>query len=51
VFNIDPAGKYLLAAGQSSGRLAVHRIDGRTGVLMRLETYAVGQNPMWVLIM
>jgi 6-phosphogluconolactonase len=51
VFNIDPAGRFLLAAGQGSGRLAVYRIDARNGSLVPLETYAVGENPMWVLIM
>lgn len=51
VFNIDPAGKVLLAAGQGSGRLAVYRIDACNGSLMPLQTYVVGENPMWVLIM
>jgi len=51
VFNIDPAGKVLLAAGQGSGRLAVSRVDARNGSLLPLQTYAAGENPMWVLIM
>ncbi len=50
-FNLDPSGRYLFAAGQRSGRLATYRIDERTGELTPLETYAVGENPMWVLTM
>ena len=49
-FNLDPEGKFLLAAGLVSGNLASYRIDGRTGALKPLETYAVGKQPMWVLV-
>jgi 6-phosphogluconolactonase len=48
-FDLDPAGKYLFAAGESSGKLAGYRIDPRTGELTRLATYAVGKVPWWVL--
>ena len=48
VFNVDPQGQYLFAGGQRSGRLASYRIDQETGVLQPLETYAVGERPMWV---
>lgn len=51
VFNVDPTGRYLFAAGQGSGQVAAYKIDGRTGVLTHLETYGMGENPMWVLIM
>jgi 6-phosphogluconolactonase len=49
-FNLDPMGRYLFAAGQGSGRLATYRIDERTGALSALDSYEVGENPMWVLV-
>jgi 6-phosphogluconolactonase len=49
-FDLDPAGKYLFAAGESSGRLAGYRIDPRTGELRRLATYDVGRMPWWVMV-
>lgn len=49
-FSLDPEGKFLFAAGSESGRLASYRINGDTGELTPLETYSVGQRPMWVLI-
>lgn len=48
-FNVDPAGRFLFAAGLGTGRLASYRIDPDSGTLTPLETYDVGQNPMWVL--
>jgi 6-phosphogluconolactonase len=48
-FDIDPSGKYLFAAGESSGKLAGYRIDPKTGELTRLATYEVGKMPWWVL--
>jgi len=51
VFNIDPTGNFLFAAGQFSGRLAAYRIDANTGELKPLETYPVGKRVMWVLIL
>jgi 6-phosphogluconolactonase len=48
-FDIDPSGKYLLTAGESSGKLAGYRIDANTGNLMRLATYEVGKKPWCVL--
>jgi 6-phosphogluconolactonase len=50
-FGIDPRGRFLFAAGQGSGRLAAYRIDARTGALQPLETYEVGERPMWVLVL
>ncbi len=50
VFSLDPDGGFLFAAGQQSGRLASYRVDQHSGELTPLETYEVGNNPMWVLI-
>jgi 6-phosphogluconolactonase len=47
-FAIDPAGRVLVAAGQRSGRIAVHAIDAAAGRLTWLKDYAVGDNPNWV---
>ena len=49
-FSIDPTGNFLYSAGLESGQLAAFRIDDATGALTRIYTYAVGQGPMWVLI-
>ena len=49
-FSLDPQGNFLFAAGLESGRLASYRINGESGELEPMETYDVGQRPMWVLI-
>jgi 6-phosphogluconolactonase len=49
-FGIDPGGRYLYAAGQGTGRLAAYRINAQ-GILEPLETYEIGERPMWVLIL
>ncbi len=54
-FEIDPAGRFLLSAGHSSGRLAVYRIQdgdgpGEAGRLDRIAVHEVGAVPMWVTI-
>jgi 6-phosphogluconolactonase len=49
-FGLDPTGHFVFAAGSASGRLASYRIHGETGALTPLETYAVGQRPMAVLV-
>jgi 6-phosphogluconolactonase len=49
-FAIDPAGRFLYAGGQRSGRLAAYKIDAGTGRLTLFNTYQVGKNPVWVLI-
>ena len=49
-FGLDPDGRFLFAAGQRSGRLASYRVDDESGELTPLETYEVGNNPMWVLM-
>ena len=43
-------GQFVFAAGTASGRLASYRIQGETGALTPLATYAVGQRPMAVLV-
>ncbi len=48
-FCLDPAGHFLFAAGSASGRLASYRINGETGALTPLATYAAGQRPQAVL--
>lgn len=49
-FNISPDGLHLIAAGQSSGNLAIFRIE-EDGSLTRKSTVKVGQNPWWVQIL
>jgi 6-phosphogluconolactonase len=49
-FSLDPQGKFVFAAGSASGRLASYGINGDTGALTPMETYSVGNRPMWVLI-
>ena len=48
-FCLDPAGHFVFAAGSASGRLASYRINGETGALTPLTTYAAGQRPQAVL--
>jgi len=47
-FAIDPTGRALLCAGQSSGRLAAYAIDPSTGTLTRKMDIEVGGAPTWV---
>lgn len=47
-FAIDPSGKFVIAAGESSGRIALYRIQN-DGKLALLKTYEVGHWPVWVL--
>lgn len=51
VFNIDPEGNFLFAAGQGSGKMEGFRIDPETGDLKSLKKYDVGDKPMWVMIL
>ncbi len=48
-FNIDPAGRYLIAAGQNSATLACYTIQP-DGTLSPVGTTPTGSNPWWVLI-
>jgi len=45
VFNIDPSGTFLFAAGQDSGRLASYRIDLESGNIDPLDSIQVGERP------
>lgn len=47
-FAITPSGRWLIAAGQLSHAVGVHRIDADTGTLDLRHTHAVGRNPNWV---
>ncbi len=49
-FGLDPSGHFLYATGLETGNLIGFRIDQQSGALSRLETYAVGALPMWVVI-
>ena len=48
-FDVEPDGRFLLAAGEGSGKLAVYRIDPDTGGLTRRHTRDVGKSLTWVL--
>ena len=48
-FDVDPSGKYLFLAGESSGKLATYEIDSSSGRLKKREIYEVGKTPWWVL--
>lgn len=48
-FGLDPGDQYLFATGQQTGRLTAYRVE-EAGTLTPLETYEVGNNPMWVLM-
>ncbi len=48
-FDVEPDGRYVLGAGEGSGKLAVFGVDPETGKLMRLHTYDVGKSLTWVL--
>jgi 6-phosphogluconolactonase len=48
-FEIDPEGRFVFGAGESSGKLAVYRIDQDTGHLHRIHTKSVGKSLTWVM--
>jgi len=48
-FDIEPDGRYLLGAGEGSGKLAVYQADPASGKLTRLQTYDVGKSLSWVM--
>jgi 6-phosphogluconolactonase len=48
-FDIDPSGKNLFAAGESSGKLASYRIDPKKGELTQFATQDLGKMPWWVM--
>lgn len=47
-FAIDPSGKFLISAGEGSGKAALSRIK-TNGALSLLETYEIGKWPVWVI--
>ncbi|MFC1526679.1 lactonase family protein [Candidatus Latescibacterota bacterium] len=47
---LDPAGEYLLVAGQGSGKLASYHVE-ESGALTPLETVDVGAAPGWVMVL
>jgi 6-phosphogluconolactonase len=47
-FAIDASGRWLVAAGQASNRVAVHAISAVDGTLGAGRAFAAGRNPNWV---
>src|SRR5262245_7148157 len=47
---LDPQDKFLFSAGQASGRMASFRVNADSGALTPLETYPLGNRPVWVSI-
>lgn len=50
-FNLDPTGHFLYVSGQGNGKLTAYRIDQTTGHLQPGATVAVGERPMWVMML
>lgn len=50
-FDIDQSGRFLLSAGESSGRLAVYQIDQTSGRLKLTQTEDVGPGLWWVQVL
>ena len=48
-FGLDPAGRFVFAAGSATNRLASYSIDGQSGALTAGPVYDVGARPMSVL--
>lgn len=48
-FDIEPAGKFLYAAGEDSGKLVCYRIDEKEADLTPTQTVEVGPKLWWVL--
>jgi len=49
-FAVAPHGKWILGAGEGSGKLAVFAVDPQSGLLERKETIEVGKSLTWVTI-
>ncbi|QRX82471.1 beta-propeller fold lactonase family protein [Glaciimonas sp. PAMC28666] len=47
-FNLDPSGAFLVAAGQLSHSVMVHRIAPDSGALIEVGSAVVGKNPNWI---
>ena len=50
-FAIDHSGHYLIATGQRSRSVAVHRIAAQTGELSLSSRHPVGEGAMWVRVL
>lgn len=48
-FDLMPGEKFVVAAGQGEGRLALYRRDMVTGKLERIQTLECGKSPAWVM--
>ena len=48
--SLDPQDKFLFSAGQDSGRIASFSVNSDSGELTPLETYPLGNTPVWVSI-
>lgn len=48
-FDLMPGERFLVAAGQGEGRLALYRRDTDSGRLTRVQTLDCGKSPAWVL--
>jgi 6-phosphogluconolactonase len=48
-FDIDPQGRFIFAAGVDSGKVSAYIINQGSGELSHIDTYDVGENPMWIL--
>ena len=48
-FSLDPAGRFVVAAGSASDRLVSYQVNSETGALTPLATYPIGQRPQAVL--
>lgn len=50
-FNFDPTGNFLYVTGQGSGQMTAYRVDQESGALQELARYAIGERPMWVMVL
>lgn len=48
-FDISTDGQFLTAAGEASGKLAIYRIDSKTGDLTQTGTAPAGKMAWWVM--
>jgi len=50
-FNFDPTGNFLYVTGQGSGQMTAYRVDQANGALQELNRYAIGERPMWIMML
>jgi 6-phosphogluconolactonase len=48
-FDLDPSGRFLLVTSVETGRVTVYRIDPSCGELSEIESYELGETPMWII--